>query len=92
MESGRENDDFKSKGLPIASFRNISSACYIELSGTDAFPDVSVTYREDEFTELAPAPENIMLAWKQGDGPQIKLVAYDSTGNQVSSTELPVKK
>jgi hypothetical protein len=82
----------KRKGLPIASFRNISNACYIQLSGTDVFPDVSVTYREDESTELAPAPENIMLAWMQGDGTQIKSVAYDSDGNQMESDKSPAKK
>ena len=58
----------KRKRLASASFQNASNACYIQLSGTDAFPDVSVTYYEDGSTELAPGSENSMRGWKQSDG------------------------
>jgi hypothetical protein len=79
------------KGIPIATFRNASNVCFIELTGTDGVADVTATYYEDEATGLAPSPLNILLGWRKDDG-SMKIVAYDAKGEVVAPNDDTSKK
>lgn len=73
----------KRNGVAIASFRNVSNACRIELTGTDGLPDVNANYQEDPETGLADGPDSLVLAWPSVEGAP-KSVAYDRGGNMVA--------
>ncbi len=81
----------KRKGVMIASFRNTSNACFIELSGPDALADATVSYYECDSTSGGAERKNIVLGWSQNDG-TMKTVAYDSDGNIVLPDQDPKTK
>ena len=79
------------KGVMIASFRNASNACSIDLSGPDGLADTAISYYEGDTTSGGSERKNIVLAWSQNDG-SIKTVAYDNEGNIMPPNELPKTK
>ncbi len=70
------------KGVQIATFRDSSNACFVELLGPDGSPDASVSYYEGDPATGEAERRNIVLGWSQKDG-TMKTVAYDSVGNVV---------
>lgn len=79
------------KGVMIASFRNTSNACFIELSGPDGLADATLSYYEGDSTSGGAEQKNIVLGWRQNDG-KMKTIAYDSNGNIVPPDQDPKTK
>jgi hypothetical protein len=67
------------KGQKIGQITNVSNAYFVELSGTDSFPDLQVSYYEDEKTGLSPIPTSVNRSFLQDDGSVI-LISYDDEG------------
>src|SRR6478736_3061997 len=57
------------KGVTIATFRNTSNSCFVELSGPDGSADANVSYYEGDSTSGGAEVKNIVLGWSQKDGP-----------------------
>ena len=76
------------KGVMIATFRDSSNACFVELFGPDGVADANVSYYEDDSTDGGSERKNIVLGWRQKDG-TMKTVAYDNEGNIVTPSPSP---
>ena len=70
------------KGMMIATIRDSTGACFVELFGPDGKADASVSYYERDSVNRPEERKNIVLIWSRNDG-TTKTVAYDSDGNLV---------
>ena len=75
------------KGYMIGQITNSSNVYFVELSGTDSFPDLQVSYYEDEQTGLSSTPTTVNRSLLNADG-SVTLISYDKKG-QVKSEDTP---
>ena len=73
------------KGYIIGKITNASNVYFVELSGTDSFPDLQVSYYEDEQTGLSSTPTAVSRSLLNADG-SVTLISYDKNG-QVKSED-----
>ena len=73
------------KGYIIGQITNASNVYFVELSGTDSFPDLQVSYYEDEQTGLSSTPTAVSRSLLNADG-SVTLISYDKNG-QVKSED-----
>jgi hypothetical protein len=76
------------KGVQIATFRNASNDCYVDLSGPDGVVDATVFYYEGDSSSGGAERKNIVLGWRRNDG-TMKTVAYDGEGDIVKPSPDP---
>ena len=68
------------KRVQIATFRDSTDACHVQLYGPDGLADTAVSYYEASATIGASESKNVILSWSQPDG-ATKTIAYDNKGN-----------
>ena len=67
------------EGQKIGQITNASNVYFVELSGSDSFPDLQASYYEDDKTGLSSIPTAVTRSFLNDDG-SVTLISYDEQG------------